>query len=707
MLGTSPLPDIVWDNPLQAYNLLENTLIEKGYKVSSEPASIHGNSNINFSKNILKADSFVMNILENGLKLNFNSEPPKYHEKNNKSARDNMASVRAKVKEWEENGSVKKVSEIPHCVNPLSFVSKVDNTGKVKERVVLDQSRGPNLHIIDEKCKLDDLSQCEKLLEFGDYMCILDLENMFFHVHLAEDYQKYFGFSIPDIDGNPVFYVFLVLAFGCKPAVNIVTRIIKPVKALAHQLGIRFTIYVDDGRVLGNSSDDCWYKFKSVLLLLQLQGWNIQWKKTSNEPSQRLKYLGFITDTLEMKYYCDESKLNDIASLLSDTILKIKEGHSFSARELAQVLGKIQSISTSHGNVVLMCRTAQQSLGLAVFSEGWDSILYLDNRAVTEFNYILKNLRYFNGRIIANAPGANLVLEHSAILKAESRIKSEEIIDEPVFVSDASADTAYVFAKNDVQIVQDFVFTENERNYSSGHRELLAILKTLQSNLDFFAKFKGQTVYWQTDSQNTVSFLKKGSRKSKIQSDVLNVKMLERLVDIKIHPVWTPRSHIDIKMADRGSKLHLSTDEFSIDAKDLQMALDFLDAKPTVDCMASSSNFKFDIYYSLIPQNGSSGVNFYAQHLNPLLCYYVCPPVKDIVPVIRKFCACAQFDVVLIVPVWPSAVFWSFLQNGSSFRHEIVKVFYFKPKITARTEKLTIFEKGNFDFVAVRMKKSA
>ena len=47
------------------------------------------------------------------------------------------------------------------------------------------------------------------------------------------------------------------------------------------------------------------------------QGWNIQWSKTSTEPTQIVKYLGFQTDTVRMKYCCEDgnNQTSDIQSI--------------------------------------------------------------------------------------------------------------------------------------------------------------------------------------------------------------------------------------------------------------------------------------------------------------------------------------------------------------------------------------------------------
>ena len=133
----------------------------------------------------MNVDSWILKILEEGLSLNFVSQPKPYEEKNNKSALDNLPAVREKVKDWLNSGSVEKVSSKPFCVNPLSLITKIDNgTNKLKHRPCIDMSRYINPLVKKESCKLDDLNISEQLLNRFDYQCTLDLKNQFFHVKL-------------------------------------------------------------------------------------------------------------------------------------------------------------------------------------------------------------------------------------------------------------------------------------------------------------------------------------------------------------------------------------------------------------------------------------------------------------------------------------------------------------------------------------------
>jgi hypothetical protein len=99
-------------------------------------------------------------------------------------------------------------------------------------------------------------------------------------VRLHPEARKYFGLAVPEEDGIVHYYQFPVMVYGLKSAVQAVTRLLLPLKAYIHKLGILFSIFVDDGRVVANTADKVFWQQKVVLHIFQLAGWNINWEKT-------------------------------------------------------------------------------------------------------------------------------------------------------------------------------------------------------------------------------------------------------------------------------------------------------------------------------------------------------------------------------------------------------------------------------------------
>jgi hypothetical protein len=654
-----------------------------GFVVKDGQKSIPEENSIRFMREVIGMSKWHEEVLTNGLSLDLKDISRRYREKNNVSAIKNMEVLKEKVKEWEDDGYVERLDGPAWCCNPMSVAAKHDLVkDETKLRPCIDLSRHVNKCTRVSHAKLDDLTVAQELVSKGDYMASFDLANQFFHVKLHQADKKFFGFELPGKDGVSEFYQFTVMAYGYSPAVEVVTRLLRPVKAYLHQLGIKLSIYVDDGRVSASTESKAWQQFQFALTVLQLCGWNIQWKKTSKEAVQQLQHLGFITDSVQLRCCLPKEKEDVVVKMLQEVTGKAMDGKMIPALELAQLLGRLNSMRRSHGQLVgVLTRTCQHLLGVAVNSYGWKCKLYLSYEAVRELVLLAKKLRGLNGQHIQSCEARSKVFSLAENEKKIELIRSTEQNLHNLYVSDASDSHAYIYkADGQFQYVKEFEFTEEEKTTSSGCRELLAVQKTLQDSPEQFADHKGGTVYWQTDSKNCYSFLMRGSRQPEIQQIVTDIKCMERSLDIVIAPVWTPRTQARIFTADLGSKLSSSTDEWCIDREDLANVFVKLKYSPEVDCMATRTNAICEKFFSKIPQIGSAGVNFLTQRLETAVNYYCCPPVKMIGRVVCHIIEKDDITCLLIVPVWPSAAFWPALQQSPRFQECVVNELRFKPR---------------------------
>ena len=670
---------IEWEEPQKTWERLITFLAKRGFAKpdSADVLSIHNPESIRFWQEIIGAENWVLEILMNGLTPNFSSPPSNYAEDNNQSAKKYMDILREKVTQWTEEGHVKKIDHPPRFINPMTVATKVDvKTGKIKYRPCIDMSRCLNKTLNQPKVTLDTLSVCEKILEEGDFQTVFDLKNMYFHISLHQDCHEFFGFSLPNSDDSKDYFVFTVMCYGFGEAVYVVTRLMQPIKAFLHNLGIRFNMYIDDGRVVARSDDECRFKTNFTLLCFQLAGFNIQWDKTQSDPSQVMTYQGFITDTSAMEYRVSEGKITAIKEQISNLLALSEKGQTVPARSLASTLGHLISIERSHGSVVrIMSRRAQHGLGVAVINRGWETNVFLEEDAREELSFLRENLEDFNGHPIKHAktPGA----VYNGIKERITDIESTTDLKTNLFVSDASETHSFIYFHDEIIKVLDFEFDEEERNFSSGHRELLSILKTLSAEAENLRGNRHKIVYWQTDSKNAFNFLTKGSRKKRIQKDILQIKKLEKQIGIEIIPIWTPRHHQRIILADLGSKFSASTDEWGVNREVLSKVLNGFKASPTVDCFASECNKICPKFFSKIPQNGTTGVNFFAQKLNSEESYFCCPPPNLVSDTLKHIFTFRNVVAFVVFPAWKSANYWPFIFNGRKFRKQIKEYLYF------------------------------
>jgi hypothetical protein len=116
---------------------------KKGHRLpEGEKRSIHSQDSLRFMTEEIGVGSWHEQLLIEGHRLEFTKEPGPYREDNNQSAKENMSIAREKVKKWVEQGSMKKLEQPAHCLNPLTVAAKYDPyTGEIKYRPCIDLSR--------------------------------------------------------------------------------------------------------------------------------------------------------------------------------------------------------------------------------------------------------------------------------------------------------------------------------------------------------------------------------------------------------------------------------------------------------------------------------------------------------------------------------------------------------------------------------------
>ena len=112
-----------------------------------------------FWKFILKADYFILSIIESGYRIPFRYIPASYSLKNDKSSFNNSSFVESTITDLIQNNLIMQVNS-PLFINPLSVAES--NSGK--KRLILDLSY-LNEFIWKEKIKFDDWKIFEEFID--------------------------------------------------------------------------------------------------------------------------------------------------------------------------------------------------------------------------------------------------------------------------------------------------------------------------------------------------------------------------------------------------------------------------------------------------------------------------------------------------------------------------------------------------------------
>ena len=94
-----------------------------------------------------------------------------------------------------------------------------------------------------------------------------------------------------------------------------------------------------------------------IVGLLEKLGYLINREKSVLEPTQRLEYLGFLIDTVEMKFFLPEMKILKVQNLAEKFL-----SEQVSARQLASLLGLLQATLPAITIAPLYFRNLQRDL---------------------------------------------------------------------------------------------------------------------------------------------------------------------------------------------------------------------------------------------------------------------------------------------------------------------------------------------------------
>ena len=169
----------------------------------------------------------------------------------------------------------------------------------------------------------------------------------------------------------------------------------------------------------------------------------------------------------------------------------------------------------------MVARSSYAVLEEATRRKGCNTTVVMSQVAQDNLKFFADNCSKFDNSPIRSAATEISVL--SIIGPPNTSMKSSFVAnhvrtdEEKIWASDASGYATCAYSIKGDHLYFRGTLSKDERMLSSGHRELLAVAKTL-TYYEHTGKIKNKAtnIYWLTDSQNMVTFLTKGSGKSHI-----------------------------------------------------------------------------------------------------------------------------------------------------------------------------------------------
>ena len=373
-------------------------------------------------------------------------------------------------------------------------------------------------------------------------MATYDLTSAFHHIPIHPDYHKYLGFAIENEQGEEEFYAYTCMPFGLATATQCLARVTKAICRYAALQGIRNSLYIDDGRVGASTKELCVQHLQEILSIWTQAGFVIAADKTDTieSISQVKPYLGFVIDARSMIVTATERKLNTVCQSIESLLL---HPGSMSAKELASVVGKMVALDPAFGPIVqLLTRTAQQELSAAVAQGGWRTRVFISDQTRKCLNKFASSMHILNGALIPclyNAVPIEAVLVPTPFTSDRTLTAVKSDVEQASVVASDASDIGHCCysVKHGSEIYHQGVFSASESSFSSGHRELLAVLNVLRQHGPKTHPLRGRHILWLTDSTNLCVFLTKGSKKPAIQADVLETLWLCHDLAVRLTPI--------------------------------------------------------------------------------------------------------------------------------------------------------------------------
>jgi hypothetical protein len=458
--------------------------------------------------------------------------------------------------------------------------------------------------------KMEDYRTVCCLLQSNNFMTVVDLKDAYHSVPIYKNHRKYLRFIWRNI-----LYEYNCLCFGLATAPFIFTKLLKPLFLFLRSKCITLVGYLDDIMIIGSSSKECNDNTKTLIYWLGKLGFLIQNSKSQLVPSQTVKYLGFIFDSVNMTIELPEEKKSKIIracdKILKEDVLKIQV--------LSELIGYLVAScpAVAYGPLYVRQLEIDKTKALQISGGNYDAEVTLSKTSRDDIKWWMEK----------------------AHLKAV-KIRQDKY-DLTIF-TDASP-TGWGAHCNDTE--SRGFWTPLEQKL---HINVLE-LKAIQLGLHIFANDKSDVkILIRTDSTTAISYVNKygGCRSDKCHAVAVQFWKWCEIRKILIHASYISSSNNYI--ADRLSRMSLDESDYSLHYESYNLICKTF-GNPMIDYFSTEHSKKCDRFYSWFPSPGCEGVDAFSHKWEDN--FYAFPPFNLIGRCLKKVVTDMVCGIV-VVPNW-------------------------------------------------------
>ena len=372
-----------------------------------------------------------------------------------------------------------------------------------KPRLCFD-GRPLNRYVKAERFKYEDLRVFPQIAEKGDFACQFDIESAYHHVMVHPRHWGLIGFSLV-IEGVERYFCFTVLPFGLSTAPFVFTKVTRPILLRWRSMGLRCSLYLDDGYALARSSSEAESAMKRMREDLERFGFRLNLEKSKLVASQELEsFLGAAIDLSEGTWSWSEKRRMSLLDLVKEVKVRADKYGTVSRRIIARVVGRIVSAGPLIGPLSRLrtrdcyrMMVPDKGVWQLYLASWWDERVVMPRGVTRELEFWLE---YANERRQQPLwkplwPARLTVLS----LQTDASDEGMGAVFRPSSTPDESIPDKYLGAGE---------LTREEALASSALRELRALERGLQS---FARELRDCVLVWETDSQAAARIVMVGS----------------------------------------------------------------------------------------------------------------------------------------------------------------------------------------------------
>jgi hypothetical protein len=472
--------------------------------------------------------------------------------------------------------------------------------------------------------KMETIKEVSQMISPNDYLVSIDLSDAFLHIGLHQDSRRFLR-----LKWKGQIYQYCTTAFGLASSPYVFTKVCRPILEHFRSQGYKISAYLDDWILAASSRQLAIQQAQAVVTLLQQLGWLVNFKKSVLTPTQQLEYLGFVLNTRSMTASLPLLKLRDIRRSIKQVLDK---PHRQTPRVVHSLTMRIQAATFAIFPARLYTRHLLYFKNQVVKSDAdWDRPRTLDQTSMEELQWWYQNLKKWNGRSLLPTTPTQTVL-----------------------VDASNTGWGFTWGK---QRAHGY-WAPQEATQSINWRELKAVHLALKT----FPIPTNSTILIRTDNTTSLSYINKQGGTRSLPLMELATKVWNWCLSKNITIQAQHISGIHNTIADMESRRTFFKNQWQLKPAIFQK-IDSIWGPHSVDLFTDRTTKLLPRFVSWLLDPDAIHTDAFSLQWKNWTIPFANPPWNLISQVLRKIIQEQPPRITLVVPFWPSAIWFPLLQQ--------------------------------------------